>query len=90
MHGAGLTHALFLPRTAGLVELFPMLVALDHFVSIARWRNLVYGSWVDENEEYLIDEGYSTNVPPDQLQSVLEAVLQKLCPSNYVLQFLEK
>lgn len=80
MHGAGLTHALFLPRRAALIELYPAPYSLAHFVSIARWRNLIYESWVDEDKKYLVDEGYSTKVPPNELHSTLEKALQQLCP----------
>lgn len=48
-HGAGLTHSLFLPRSAGLLELFPGYrhAFRFHFYNIARWRGLKYDRWVD-------------------------------------------
>ena len=46
MHGAGLTHALFLPKHAALLELFPGSGSTPaHFKSIARWRGLKYMCW---------------------------------------------
>ncbi|XP_052780686.1 uncharacterized protein LOC128217535 [Mya arenaria] len=47
MHGAGLTHTLFLPKHAGLVELYPNYwpTANEHFQAMARWRNLKYFQW---------------------------------------------
>ncbi|KAK2143165.1 hypothetical protein LSH36_872g02025 [Paralvinella palmiformis] len=82
MHGAGLTHALFLPNKAALVELFPKLLALEHFSSIARWRHLIYESWSDIENEYLVDEGYATKVPHKEVHSILRNVLRKLCGHN--------
>ncbi|XP_052782042.1 uncharacterized protein LOC128218417 [Mya arenaria] len=47
MHGAGLTHTLFLPKHAGLIELYPNYwpTANVHFQAMARWRNLKYLQW---------------------------------------------
>lgn len=46
MHGAGLTHALFLPKHAALLELFPGSGSTPaHFKSLARWRGLKYMCW---------------------------------------------
>lgn len=55
MHGAGLTHTLFLPAHAGLIELYPTYwsSANRHFVSMATWRKLHYLSWnnIDSTKE---------------------------------------
>ena len=65
MHGAGLTHAAFLPRHAGLIELAPNYATSngEHFMAIARWRRLVYESWQNDDSE-LEEENESTTVPP--------------------------
>ncbi len=48
-HGAGLTHALFLPRHGALLELFPgyLQAFRFHFRNICRWRALPYASWIN-------------------------------------------
>ena len=49
MHGAGLTHALFVPPHATLIELFPASGNMPaHFKSIAKWRGLKYMCWFGE------------------------------------------
>jgi len=44
MHGAGLSHILYLPQTSGVIELFPAYVSPGnaHFRSMAKWRRLRY------------------------------------------------
>ncbi|ESN91341.1 hypothetical protein HELRODRAFT_150984, partial [Helobdella robusta] len=44
MHGAGLTHSMFLRKNAALIELSPNYYSGDHFKAISKWRNLVYNS----------------------------------------------
>lgn len=65
MHGAGLTHALFLPDHAGLVELYPAYYspATRYFRRIAEWRGLHYQGWqnTDPRRER---RGHRTIVPP--------------------------
>ena len=65
MHGAGLTHALFLPASAGVAELFPISQSprTRHFRSLARWRRLFYVRWQnrDPGREHA---DHRTEVPP--------------------------
>lgn len=65
MHGAGLSHTLFLPRHSGLVEMFPMYYTSEnrHFRAMAGWRGLFYSSWENTNytreafdESTIVDE----------------------------------
>ena len=47
MHGAGLTHMLFLPPHTPLVELFPASGSRPvYFESMARWHGLKFVRWV--------------------------------------------
>jgi glycoprotein 2-beta-D-xylosyltransferase len=65
MHGAGLSHALFLPARAGLVELFPADYSprSRHFRRIAEWRGLFYAGW--QNREPAREHpDHRTEVPP--------------------------
>lgn len=65
MHGAGLTHALFLPPWAGVVELYPSYVStrLRHFRRLAAWRGLAYRRWrnTDRAREH---PDHRTEIPP--------------------------
>ncbi len=55
MHGAGLTHALFLPVGSRVLELFPKFLSPtnDHYRNICLWRKLTYQRWqnLDSNRE---------------------------------------
>ena len=84
VHGAGLTHAIFLPRGAGLLELTPNSVwaASEHFEVIASWRGLTYLRWVNndvtlENES----EGHLT-VPPRIVTASLLKIRRQLCSKS--------
>lgn len=58
MHGAGMTHSIFLPKHAAVLELFPKDFKRDRpwyvcYQKIAEWRGLKYDSWEnfdDSNE----------------------------------------
>ena len=84
VHGAGLTHAVFLPRGAGLLELTPnsMWAASEHFEAIASWRGLTYLRWVNndvtlENES----EGHMT-VPPLVITASILKIRRQLCSKS--------
>ncbi|XP_052780696.1 uncharacterized protein LOC128217538 [Mya arenaria] len=61
MHGAGLTHTLFLPKHAGLVELYPKYwpTANVHFQAMARWRNLKYLRWQNADPSNELSNKYT-------------------------------
>ncbi|KAL4226680.1 hypothetical protein ACF0H5_014661 [Mactra antiquata] len=59
MHGAGLSHTLFLPQHAGLVELFPDYWYDIHFKAMARWRRLKYKVWKNINSSNELSDYYT-------------------------------
>ena len=80
MHGAGLTHALFLPPHGGLVDIRPQKwQGRDHFEEIARWRHLHYALWRNEEKE---TEDFYSRVPLIMLRECLGPVVHKMCPTS--------
>ncbi|KAL4228722.1 hypothetical protein ACF0H5_011765 [Mactra antiquata] len=81
MHGAGLTHTLFLPKHAGLIEFYPEYwsTANAHFKAMARWRNIGYVQWknTDRSREMA---GRRTNIDIDIFRQILIEMKHKLCP----------
>ncbi|XP_050412468.1 uncharacterized protein LOC126827250 [Patella vulgata] len=80
MHGAGLTHTLFLPKHGGLIELYPTYwpQANKHFLTMARWRNLHYLAWKNhdpENEH----ANKMTYIPPRTLVKMVKEMVKKIC-----------
>ncbi|XP_059152183.1 uncharacterized protein LOC131938261 [Physella acuta] len=80
MHGAGLSHILFLPSTSGVIELKPNYSnpALIHFEAFARWRKIVYSIWINSdplNER----ESFKTYIPGDVIQLEVENIYSKIC-----------
>lgn len=80
MHGAGLTLALFLPKHAGLIELYPKYWSVDnaHFNAIARWRNLHYTQWQNRDDEMEFPN-YFTYIPPSVIQNLLYNIIALMC-----------
>lgn len=80
MHGAGLTHAVFLPKHAGLIEFIPSYwsAANEHFMAIAGWRKLIYERWTntDPHNEY---PDHYTYIPLDVEQLLLQRVIHQMC-----------
>ena len=76
MHGAGLTHALFLPAHAGLIELLPYYNSPrgNHFMAIARWRSLIYRIWYNNDPMRDHHDKY-TDVPPGDILKLIQEVL---------------
>jgi len=87
MHGAGLTHAMFLRSSSALIELFPSYwSAAEHFAAIATWRRLVYLRWVNndltaERADGHSTLGRSTVVPPSVVAALVHNAIRRLCPS---------
>ena len=80
MHGAGLTHALFLPKRSALLEFYPTYwsAANVHFKAMARWRGLLYKRWVNQDRRNEFKDKY-THIPPDVLLKMLSEAVQGLC-----------
>ena len=78
MHGAGLTHALFLPKHAALLELFPGSGSTPaHFKSIARWRGLKYTCWFCKSGKGSVD-GYTT-VNAEVVNAAVKELTDLMC-----------
>ena len=81
MHGAGLTHTMFLPSHATLIEFTPYYASpQDHFQSIARWRNLHYETWFNE-DPHNEHAGQKTHIPPHVVHGLLRKSMKKMCNS---------
>lgn len=80
MHGAGLTHTLFLPTHAGLIELYPTYWsnANRHFASMATWRKLHYLSWnnIDSTKEL---PDHFTIVDVGAVTALIGEMEEKIC-----------
>lgn len=84
VHGAGLTHAVFLPRGAALLELAPnvMWSASEHFEAIASWRRLTYRRWTN-NDVLMENESRGTlTVPPKVVVASLRTIRKQMCPDD--------
>lgn len=83
MHGAGLSHILFLPPHAGVVEMFPLYwkkyFGASHFRAMAKWRHLKYSAWQNLNPSNEVDKFY-TYVPPSSLESHISPIYKQICP----------
>ena len=79
MHGAGLSHTLFLPRRAALIEFYPTYWSPDnaHFRKMAEWRGLHYARWVN-NDQHLEQNRESSTIPPEVFLTLLRNLLTKM------------
>lgn len=90
MHGAGLTHALFLPPHAGLIEFFPSRRAHqnEHFRRIALNHKLKYLRWTLDGRHLegapFVQAGFETvSIPPAVMLSLLQEMLDAMsCPQR--------
>ena len=83
LHGASLTHALFLPSHAGLIEFIHLYGQRHsgHYEALARWRNLAYIRW--ENRDGIHDgPNQGTVVPTFIVRDRIRKVYGKICPSS--------
>jgi glycoprotein 2-beta-D-xylosyltransferase len=80
MHGAGLTHALFLPKSSAIIELVPNYwsASSEHFEAISAWRNLVYERWVN-NDPHSEVPNQSTSIPPRVAGVLIKNVVRRIC-----------
>lgn len=91
MHGAGLTHAVFLTPNSTLIELTTSLYAESlHFAAIARWRRLHYLRWIhryasaDFNafQQGDVAGGDSYHIPPSVVTTLISNAVRRMCPST--------
>ena len=80
MHGAGLTHAMFLPKTAGVIEMIPSYwsTANDHFYAITKWRNLIYERWSNEDPQNEAPDNF-TKIPVGVMHTLIKSVIKQMC-----------
>jgi glycoprotein 2-beta-D-xylosyltransferase len=80
MHGAGLTHVLFLPKHAGVVELCPSYWKKDkkHFVTFARWRKIPHLLWYNKDRKREIMR-HSTIVDVDSVTNLIVNMNSTIC-----------
>ncbi|KAL4237441.1 hypothetical protein ACF0H5_002158 [Mactra antiquata] len=82
MHGAGLSHSLFLPRHAGLIEMFPIYHPNQnmHFKAMATWRHLYYSEWSNYDPSNEL-ENYYTIVDVESVTLLAQEMRTKMCHS---------
>uniref|UniRef100_A0A0B6ZPS1 Glycosyltransferase 61 catalytic domain-containing protein n=1 Tax=Arion vulgaris TaxID=1028688 RepID=A0A0B6ZPS1_9EUPU len=83
MHGAGLSHILFLPATSGVIEFKPEYSnpALQHFKCMAEWRNLPYTIWHNydpANER----ASHKTYIPRSVMKSTFKSIHKQICQTK--------
>ena len=86
MHGAGMTHMMFLPKHAAVLEIFPkdFKVGRPHFIcfqKIAQWRGLKYDSWENFDKGNELPYDY-TILPSGIIMEKVKGLMNTLCPSN--------
>ena len=80
MLGAGLTHAMFLPKSSGLIELRPNYYKeiSQHFESIVKWRQLKYIRWTNKDINNEVGS-YETRIPPLTILKLIKQMKHRLC-----------
>lgn len=80
MHGAGLSHTLFLPGHASLIEIFPAYypAANIHFQAMAKWRHVFYTSWSNVDRKREMNNHY-TVVDADKIARLADKMRNKIC-----------
>ncbi|XP_060596302.1 uncharacterized protein LOC132750353 [Ruditapes philippinarum] len=79
MHGAGLSHVLFIPKHASLIELFPSTYStISHFEFIARWRRINYFKWKNLDRKMEVDK-YTTKVDVKVVTDLLLQAQKRMC-----------
>jgi len=80
MHGAGLSHAIFLPKWAAVVELVPHYWSAEsnQFKMIATWRKMIYERWVNNDPRTEVAH-LSTHVPPYIISKLIKKAVADIC-----------
>ena len=81
MHGAGLTHALFLPSHGAVLEFLPNYWSATniHFEAFSRWSGLHYLRWVNDDPENELEEHF-TRIPAAAVTAMVRELLADMCP----------
>ncbi|XP_045212680.2 uncharacterized protein LOC123563735 [Mercenaria mercenaria] len=79
MHGAGMSHILFLPKHAACFEIFPKYVNYyTFFKAFSRWRRTKYVSWKNQDSDNEFPE-FKTKIPIHVLVSHLKTLKRRVC-----------
>ncbi|XP_076447251.1 uncharacterized protein LOC143284473 [Babylonia areolata] len=80
MHGAGLSHTLFLPPHGGLLEFYPTYwpQANRHFRAMATWRGLHYQTWQNTNNNNE-KPNQRTYIPPQVAVKMVKEMRKSIC-----------
>ncbi|CAL1532066.1 unnamed protein product [Lymnaea stagnalis] len=86
MHGAGLSHILFLAQTSGVIELKPNYSnpSLQHFQAFARWRKLPYSIWINSDPANEKDS-HKTYIPSQDLSLEVKSMYSKICENKKII-----
>ena len=81
MHSTAMTYIMFLPKQAGVIELFPKdtLTTNNQYKIIARWRQLYYISWQNTQPWNDIAKDGSTYIPLNVISFLLRKTVKKIC-----------
>jgi len=81
VHGAGLTHAIFLPRGAGLLELSPNVLwaSNEHFEAIASWRRLTFLRWTNYDVALENESQGTVTFPPKVITASIQKIRRQMC-----------
>lgn len=82
-HGAGLAHALFLPRHAAVLEIFPGYMTKrprDQFNAICKWRGLLYDRWTNTNPQQESRKKQVFSVDSKSIVKKVENLKRIMCP----------
>ncbi|KAH3736711.1 uncharacterized protein LOC127851401 [Dreissena polymorpha] len=79
MHGAGMSHVMFLPAHAVVFEIFPQYWGfLRHFKAFARWRGVKYFGSKNEDLKNEFD-GFYTYIPSSVVREHCQKILKWRC-----------
>ncbi|XP_045172554.2 uncharacterized protein LOC123534390 [Mercenaria mercenaria] len=86
MHGAGLSHILYLPETSGVIELYPnyMSVANAHFRAMSKWRRLRHIVWMNQDNS-LEKKDHQTYIPKTVIQDLVDTIKENICEKRIEL-----
>ena len=83
MHGAGLSHILYLPKTSGVIEFFTQRTSVGnaHFRSMSKWRRIPYIVWINSNVNHeMVD--HQTRIPIKALKDMVLKMEESLCKNG--------